>query len=41
MSVAPGDYTLTAWHEKLKKVRQKVTVVPGGEISVDFPFVSK
>jgi plastocyanin len=39
--VPPGDYTLTAWHEKLKKVRQKVTVVPGGEISVDFPFVPK
>ncbi len=39
--VPPGDYTLTAWHEKLKKVRLKVTVEPGGELTLNFQFVAR
>jgi plastocyanin len=39
--VPPGEYTLTAWHESLKKVKVKVTVDPFSEVVVDFPFVPK
>ena len=33
-----GDYTLTAWHEKLDRIRVDFSVGAGGEVSVVFPF---
>lgn len=33
-----GDYTLTAWHEKLEKIKADVEVGAGGEVSVKFLF---
>ena len=35
--VPPGDYTLTAWHETLGSLTQKVTVSEG-DLKVDFNF---
>ncbi len=34
----PGEYTIEAWHEKLGKVTQKITVAPGETKTLDFVF---
>lgn len=36
--VPPGEYTLTAWHEKLGTESQEITVSPQGSIDVEFTF---
>lgn len=36
--VPPGTYTLTAWHPHLKPLARRVTVPPGGTVTVDFVF---
>ena len=33
-----GDYTLTAWHEKLDKIKVDFSVAAGAEVSVVFAF---
>lgn len=40
-NVPPGTYTLTAWQETLGTQTQKVTVVPGKPLKVNFTFKSK
>ena len=37
-NLAPGEYTLQAWHEKLGTMTQKITVVAGQTKTVDFDF---
>ena len=40
-NVPPGDYTLTAWHETLGEMSQKVTVGEGvAEVEFDFPEIT-
>ena len=34
--VPPGEYTIVAWHERIKPVRQKVRIVAGQAASVRF-----
>jgi plastocyanin len=34
--VPPGDYVLVAWHERIKPVRQRVSVVAGQATTVSF-----
>jgi plastocyanin len=34
--IPPGEYTLVAWHERIKPVRQKVRIVAGQVTSVSF-----
>ena len=34
--VPPGDYTVIAWHERIKPVREKVRVVAGQPVTVNF-----
>lgn len=34
--VPPGTYTLKTWHQKLKKKKQKVTIIEGDSVAVDF-----
>jgi hypothetical protein len=34
--VPPGDYTLVAWHERIKAVKRKIRVVAGQATSVTF-----
>ena len=36
----PGDYTVEAWHEKLGKSTQKISVGPGGTKELEFVFKS-
>lgn len=36
----PGDYTIEAWHEKLGKSTQKISVGPGGTKELEFVFKS-
>ena len=40
-NIPPGEYTLKAWHEKLKSVTQKVKVEAGKTTSVDFQLKKK
>jgi hypothetical protein len=37
----PGEYTVTAWHEKLGTAEQKVTVGPSSTNSLDFSFAAR
>lgn len=39
--IAPGTYTLTAWHEKLGRQQVQVTVGSGKRQRVDFSFPAK
>jgi plastocyanin len=34
----PGEYTITAWHEKFKTQEMKVTLAPGGAGTAEFTF---
>ena len=34
--IPPGDYTLVAWHERIKPVTQKVRIIAGQTTSVSF-----
>jgi plastocyanin len=36
--LAPGKYTVTAWHEKFGRQSQEVTVGPSGTVAVNFVF---
>lgn len=36
--IAPGSYTITAWHEKLGEKTQQVTVPASGDATMDFTF---
>ncbi len=40
-SVAPGNYSLTAWHEAYGTQTQTVTVAAGKPVAVDFSFKAK
>lgn len=35
-NIPPGSYTIKTWHEKLKVKKQKVTVVQGDTVTVEF-----
>jgi len=37
-NLPPGEYTISAWHEKFGTVEQKITVGPKEEKTVDFVF---
>ena len=37
-SVAPGEYTLTYWHERFGEQTSRITVPPAGTVSVDLTF---
>ena len=37
-NLPPGDYTIEAWHEKLGRSRQKVSVGPGATKELEFVF---
>jgi hypothetical protein len=39
--LAPGSYTLTAWHEEYGTQTQKVTVTAGKPVAVNFTFKAK
>jgi hypothetical protein len=39
--VPPGTYTLRVWHEKLGTQERKVTIKPGGSVTVDFNLTEK
>ena len=34
--IPPGDYTLVAWHERIKPVTRKVRIVAGQTTAVSF-----
>jgi plastocyanin len=40
-NLPPGEYTLSAWHEKLGTMEQKVTVGPKESKTVDFVFKAR
>jgi len=37
-NLPPGEYTVTAWHEKLGSIPQKITLAPGEAKKIDFVF---
>lgn len=39
--IPPGNYTITAWHEKLGTLNQKVVIVPKEVKKVEFTFKSE
>jgi plastocyanin len=39
--LAPGKYTLTAWHETYGTRNQEITVAPGQQVTVDFTYNAK
>jgi Carboxypeptidase regulatory-like domain len=39
--IPPGTYTVTAWHPHMKPIERKVTIEPGGTVSLDFEFDAK
>jgi len=39
--LAPGNYTLTAWHETYGTRNQEITVVAGQQVTVDFTYNAK
>ena len=39
-NLPPGDYTIEAWHEKLGKSTQKISVGPGATKELEFVFKS-
>lgn len=39
--VPPGNYTVVAWHERLKSKQQKVEVKAGGPIKLDFTLTRR
>ena len=39
-NLPPGDYTIEAWHEKLGKSIQKISVTPGATKELEFVFKS-
>ena len=39
-NLPPGDYTIEAWHEKLGKSTQKISVGPGATKELEFVFTS-
>ena len=39
-NLPPGDYTIEAWHEKLGKSAQKLSVGPGATKELEFVFTS-
>ena len=39
-NLPPGDYTIEAWHEKLGKSKQKISVGPGATKELEFVFKS-
>ena len=34
----PGEYTITAWHEKYKTLETKVTLAPSGNGAAEFTY---
>jgi hypothetical protein len=40
-NLPPGQYTLSAWHEKLGTLSQKVTVAAGEAKTLEFAFKPK
>jgi hypothetical protein len=39
--LAPGKYTLTAWHETYGTRNQEITVAPGQQVTIDFTYNAK
>jgi hypothetical protein len=37
-NIPPGDYTVTAWHYLMKKIKKKIHVEPNATINLDFAF---
>ena len=40
-NLAPGEYTLRAWHETLGSQSQKLTVTAAGDVAVELAFAAK
>ena len=40
-SLPPGNHTITAWHEKLGSLTQKVTVAAGEAKTLQFVFKAR
>ena len=40
-NLPPGEYTISAWHEKFGTVEQKVTVGPKETKTLDFVFKAR
>jgi hypothetical protein len=36
--VPPGSYIVTAWHPHMKPIEHRVTIPPGGTVTIDFEF---
>jgi plastocyanin len=36
LGIPPGDYTVTAWHERARPIRRRVTIAAGRATSMDF-----